>query len=75
MLSHDPIVQRRLANLDRLSLPRDVIWARAFMRALREAEEQQDQTRLRGMGVVWEVAAGPAERAELAACWRAGDPR
>ena len=75
MLSQDPAVQRRLSTLDRLSLPRDVIWARVFMRALREAEDVEDQARLRGLGVLWEVAASPAERATLAGCWRPGESR
>lgn len=69
------MLQKQMPSLAHLSLQRDVIWARAFMRALREAEETEDQERLRGLGVIWEPASSPAERAALAGCWRAGESR
>lgn len=54
------------------SLEREMAWAGVFLRALQEAESQEDRLRLLGLGVIWQPDRTPQERDSLLGAWPAG---
>ncbi len=54
------------------SLDREMAWVGVFLRALQEAEGEEDRLRLLGLGVIWLPDRTPQERDSLLGAWPAG---